>query len=36
MTWGMHAVAWLELGEQEQVSALFNRSFGARGCVLTQ
>ena len=28
MTWGMHAVAWLELGEQEQVASLFNRSFG--------
>ena len=28
MTWGMHAVAWLELGEREQVDSLFNRSFG--------
>eukprot|EP01052_Picozoa_sp_SAG31_P071312 SAG31_NODE_30223_length_384_cov_0.543860_1_plen_128_part_11 len=28
MTWGMHAVAWLELGEEQQVARLFNRSFG--------
>ena len=28
MTWGMHAVAWFELGEREQVDSLFNRSFG--------
>jgi trehalose/maltose hydrolase-like predicted phosphorylase len=28
MTWGMHAVAWLELGERARVASLFDRSFG--------